>query len=146
LWKVENVGRSPATFVNVSVSGAPFVHSQAARQGTRGFAENFASVGLSNQSLTLFPNDTDSGVYNIPLDPNNIDEIMRDLPERGDYLPEICAFAAYRMSRHGDVMVTNMAVTLERKGPNGLGFNIRELPLSSGDFVLRRSLHSEHAT
>lgn len=146
LWKVENVGRSPATFLNVSVSGAPFAHSQVARQSARRFAENFASLGFSNQSLTLFPNDSDSGIYNLPLDPQNIDEIMRDLPERGDFLPEICAFAAYRMSRHGDVMVTNMTVSLERNRPDGLGFNIKELPLSAGDFVLRRSLHTEHAT
>lgn len=140
------MGRSAATFVSVSVSGAPFAHSFAARKRVRDFATNFASLGLSNESLTLFPGDNASCVYNIPLDLQNIDVIMRDLPDRGDYLPEICAFVAYRMSRHGDVMVTNVSLDLHRKSPDGLEFDVKELPLPAGDFTLNRSLHTEHAT
>lgn len=146
LWTVENVGRSPATFVNIEVSAAPFAHNFTARMRARSFATNFAFKGLSNQSLMLFPGDKESGIYNLPVDPGNIDEIMRDLPENGDYLPEICAFAAYRMSRTDEVMITNTTVSLERRSPNGLGFNIRELPLLASEFTLRRSLHTEHAT
>jgi hypothetical protein len=145
-WKIKNVGRSPATAVNVQVSGAPLPQDTIGRKRTRDFATGWASKGLSNENITLFPEVEHSGSVSIPLNPNDLPPGFLKLFEDGVFMPEIYVVVAYRMSQHAKVMVTSTCLNLNRKSPHGLGFYATDLPLPAGDFELRRSMLMDETT
>jgi hypothetical protein len=145
-WQIENVGRSPAIAVNVQVSGAPFGQDVYGRIKTRDFATGWASRGLSNENITLFPNEKHSGSVSIPLDPRNLPAPFLTMFEDGECMPEIYVVAAYRMSQPSKAMATSACFNLHRKGPSGLGFYIKDLPIPATDFELRRNMLIDETT